>query len=75
MGRPIGSLNKTKPFTDMLRIALLSDGGRRLRIIAERLAEAAERGDLYYRQFSRSATGWTASRRRQLNAAISRWRP
>ena len=46
MGRPIGSMNRQKPFTDMLRVALLSGGGRRLRIIAERLAEKAEQGDL-----------------------------
>ena len=29
--RPIGSLNRQKPFTDALRMALLSGGGRRLR--------------------------------------------
>jgi hypothetical protein len=46
MGRPIGSVNRTKPFTDMLRVALLSGGGRRLRIIADKLAEKAEQGDL-----------------------------
>jgi hypothetical protein len=46
MGRPIGSQNREKPFTDVLRVALLSGGGRRLRIIAERLAEKAEQGDL-----------------------------
>ena len=46
MGRPIGSVNRQKPFTDALRVALLSGGGRRLRIIAERLAEKAEQGDL-----------------------------
>ena len=46
MGRPIGSMNRQKPFTNMLRVALLSGGGRRLRIIAERLAEKAEQGDL-----------------------------
>ena len=46
MGRPIGSPNRAKPFTDALRVALLSGGGRRLRIIAERLAEKAEQGDL-----------------------------
>ena len=46
MGRPVGSMNRQKPFTDMLRVALLSGGGRRLRIIAERLAEKAEQGDL-----------------------------
>jgi hypothetical protein len=46
VGRPIGSLNRQKPFADALRVALLSGGGRRLRIIAERLAEKAEQGDL-----------------------------
>ncbi len=46
MGRPVGSLNRQKPFTDMLRVALLSGGGRRLRIIADKLAEKAEQGDL-----------------------------
>ena len=46
MGRPIGSVNREKPFTDMLRVALLSGGGRRLRVIAEALAEKAEQGDL-----------------------------
>jgi hypothetical protein len=46
MGRPIGSLNREKPFSDMLRVALLSGGGRRLRIIADKLAEKAEPGDL-----------------------------
>jgi hypothetical protein len=46
MGRPIGSVNREKPFTTALRVALLSNGGRRLRVIAERLAEKAEQGDL-----------------------------
>ena len=46
MGRPVGSLNRQKPFTDMLRVALLSGGGRRLRIIADKLAEKAGQGDL-----------------------------
>ena len=46
MGRPIGSVNRQKPFSDMLRVALLSGGGRRLRIIVERLVEAAEQGNL-----------------------------
>ena len=46
MGRPIGSMNRQKPFTDMLRVALLSGGGRRLRIIADKLVEKAEQGDL-----------------------------
>lgn len=46
MGRPIGSLNRQRPFTDALRLALLSGGGRRLRIIAEKLADKAEQGDI-----------------------------
>jgi hypothetical protein len=46
MARPVGSVNRQKPFTDMLRVALLSGGGRRLRVIAEKLAEKAEQGDL-----------------------------
>jgi hypothetical protein len=46
MGRPIGSVNRERPFTDMLRVALLSGGRRRLRIIAEKLAEKAEHGDM-----------------------------
>ena len=46
MGRPIGSVNREKPFTDMLRVALLTGGGRRLRVIADKLVEKAEQGDL-----------------------------
>jgi hypothetical protein len=46
MGRPIGSVNRQKPFADALRVALLSGGRRRLRIIAEKLAEKAEQGDI-----------------------------
>src|SRR4051812_16254488 len=45
MGRPIGSVNREKPFNDALRIALRGDP-LRLRRIAERLAEKAEDGDL-----------------------------
>jgi FPC/CPF motif-containing protein YcgG len=45
MGRPIGSSNRERPFTDALRIALRADP-RRLRRIAEKLAEKAEDGDL-----------------------------
>jgi hypothetical protein len=50
----------------MLRVALLSGGGRRLRIIADRLAEKAEQGDLSV--FSRSLIGWTGSPRRPSSA-------
>ena len=46
MGRPVGPLNRQKPFADALRVALLSGGGRCLRIIADKLAEKAEQGDL-----------------------------
>jgi hypothetical protein len=46
MGRPIGSVNREKPFADMLRLALLSGGRRRLRIIAEKLADKAEQCDI-----------------------------
>jgi len=45
MGRPIGSVNREKPFNDALRIALRGDP-LRLRRIAEQLAEKAEGGDL-----------------------------
>jgi hypothetical protein len=45
MGRPIGSVNREKPFNDALRIALRGDP-LRLRRIAEKLAEKAEDGDL-----------------------------
>ena len=45
MGRPIGSVNREKPFNDALRIALKRDP-RRLLTIAEKLAEKAEGGDL-----------------------------
>ena len=45
MGRPIGSVNREKPFNDALRIALRGDP-LRLRRIAEKLTEKAEEGDL-----------------------------
>src|SRR6476469_8520153 len=45
MGRPIGSVNREKPFNDALRIALRGDP-LRLRRIAEKLVEKAEEGDL-----------------------------
>jgi len=45
MGRPIGSVNREKPFNDALRIALRGDP-LRLRRIAEKLATLAEEGDL-----------------------------
>ena len=45
MGRPIGSVNREKPFNDALRIALRGDP-LRLRRIADKLATLAEQGDL-----------------------------
>jgi hypothetical protein len=45
MGRPIGSVNREKPFNDALRMALRGDP-LRLRRIAEKLTEKAEEGDL-----------------------------
>jgi hypothetical protein len=45
MGRPIGSVNREKPFNDALRIALRGDP-HRLRRIADKLATLAEEGDL-----------------------------
>ena len=45
MGRPIGSVNREKPFNDALRIALKRNPSRLPRI-AEKLAEKAEEGDL-----------------------------
>ena len=45
MGRPIGSVNREKPFNDALRIALRCHP-LRLRRIAEKLTEKAEEGDL-----------------------------
>ena len=47
MGRPIGSVNRQKPFADALRLEI--SGGndpRRLRAIARKLIEMAEGGDL-----------------------------
>jgi hypothetical protein len=45
MGRPIGSVNREKPFNDALRLALRGNP-LRLRRIAEKLTEKAEEGDL-----------------------------
>ena len=46
MGRRIGSVNREKPVSDLLRVAVLSGGGRRLRVIIEKLLDKAEQGDL-----------------------------
>ena len=45
MGRPIGSLNRQKPFRDALNVALHSRPVA-LRRIADKLLDSAERGDL-----------------------------
>jgi hypothetical protein len=45
MGRPIGSVNRQKPFNDALRMTLRSDP-LALRRIAAKLIEKAEEGDL-----------------------------
>jgi len=39
-------VNRAKPFTDVLRVALLRGDGHSFRIIAEKLAEKAEQGDI-----------------------------
>jgi hypothetical protein len=45
MGRPVGSVNREKPFNDALRVALRGDP-LRLRRIADKLTILAEQGDL-----------------------------
>jgi hypothetical protein len=45
MGRPIGSVNREKPFNDALQIAL-RQRPQSLRLIADRLLDKAEQGDL-----------------------------
>jgi hypothetical protein len=47
MGRPIGSLNRAKPFNDVLRIALKARP-HSLRRIVDRLVDGAEEGNLHY---------------------------
>jgi hypothetical protein len=47
MGRPVGSLNRQKPFADALRVEICAGNDpRRLRAIARKLIEMAEGGDL-----------------------------
>ena len=45
MGRPIGSMNREKPFNDALRIALRARP-QSLRRIADKLIDKGEEGDL-----------------------------
>jgi hypothetical protein len=47
MGRPVGSLNREKPFNDVLRIALKARPNS-LRRIVDRLIDGAEEGNLHY---------------------------
>ena len=47
MGRPLGSLNREKPFNDVLRIALKARP-HSLRRIVDRLVDGAEEGNLHY---------------------------
>jgi hypothetical protein len=47
MGRPIGSLNRQKPFANALRMEICAgNDARHLRAIARKLIEMAEGGDL-----------------------------
>ena len=47
MGRPIGSVNRQRPFADALRMEIYAGNDpRRLRAIARKLIEMAEGGDL-----------------------------
>ena len=45
MGRPVGSVNRDKPFNDVLRIALKARPNS-LRRIADKLIDKGEEGDL-----------------------------
>jgi len=47
MGRPVGSVNREKPFNDVLRIALKARP-HSLRRIVDRLVDGAEGGNLHY---------------------------
>jgi hypothetical protein len=72
MGWPIGSINRERPVRDLLRLAVLTGGSRRLCVIVEKMLERAEGGDLQaIRGFS---TDWTGARRRRSNTETSRWK-
>ena len=47
MGRPVGSVNREKPFNDVLRIALKARP-HSLRRTVDRLVDGAEEGNLQY---------------------------
>ena len=57
MGRPVGSMNRERPVRDLLRLAVLTGGGRRLRVIVEKLLERAEGGDLLWVDHDTLAVG------------------
>ena len=67
MGRPIGSVNREKPFNDALRIALRGDP-LRLRRIAEKLAKRRRRG--ISEPSGKLPTAWTESPPRSSTAAM-----
>ncbi len=46
MGPPIGSINRERPVSDLLRLAVLTGGSRRLCVIVEKLLEPAQGDDL-----------------------------
>ena len=60
MGRPIGSMNREKPFNDALRIALRGDP-LRLRRIADKLGRIGGRKAIS-RPSGSLPIAWTASR-------------
>jgi hypothetical protein len=63
MGRPIGTVNRQKPFADALRMEIRAGNDtRHLRAIARKLIEMAEGGDL--QAIKVSETGWTVSARK-----------
>ena len=73
MGRPIGSVNRAKPFADALRLEIRAGNDHRhLRAIARKLIKMAEGGDLQASE--RLGNGWTVSARRPSNAAMTRWK-
>jgi hypothetical protein len=73
MGRPVGSVNRQKPFADALRMEIRAgNDARHLRAITRKLIETAE-GAICKRP-KRSGTGWTVSARRQKSAATFGWR-
>jgi hypothetical protein len=72
MGRPIGSVNRQKPFADALRMEICAGNDpRHLRAIARKLFEKALDGDL--QAIREIADRLDGSPRRLSSAATSRW--